>query len=83
MIKRKLVLALLMAIATPALAQPLDRPTFVCADQQAAETAAALARLGDREALAIHSRSYGCVLIVPLDDIATGLWRDRERPRKH
>lgn len=77
-----IAIALLVALATPASVQPLDRPTFICEDSQASEEANALARLGDREALAIHSRSYGCVLVVPPDFIGAGPWRDRYRSHR-
>jgi len=53
-----IAIALLVALATPAAAQPLEPPAFVCEDEQASVTADALARLGDRESLAIHSKGH-------------------------
>jgi len=60
-----LFLALLaLALATPAHSEPLDNPYGGC-DRQTLDEAVALERLGDREALRDHLRSFGCRLIFP------------------
>ena len=62
------MLALLLALATStAHAEPLNtlRDPYGHCDQQTLDTAMALERAGDREALRDHVRSYGCKLIWP------------------
>jgi hypothetical protein len=53
-------IAMLVALSSPAAAvEPAPHYlTVCCPDQQAFDTAIALARLGDRSGLAIHIRSY-------------------------
>ena len=60
----KAIAVTLMLLVTPAAAEPLDNPYGGC-DQQTLDTAIALERLGDREALRDHVRSFGCRLIFP------------------
>jgi len=58
------LLALFLVLATPAHSEPLDNPYGGC-DRQTLDTAIALERLGDREALRDHVRSFGCRLVFP------------------
>jgi hypothetical protein len=58
------LVVLFLALATLVAAEPLDNPYGTC-DQQTLDTAIALERLGDREALRDHVRSFGCRLIFP------------------
>jgi hypothetical protein len=62
------LLALFLALATPAHSETLDNPYGTC-DQQTFDTAVALERLGDREALREHLRSFGCRLIFPREGL--------------
>jgi hypothetical protein len=48
--------------------EPLDSPYGGC-DQQTLDEAVALERLGDREALRDHVRSFGCRLIWPREGL--------------
>jgi hypothetical protein len=63
--------ALLALAATPAGAEPLNtlREPYGTCDQQTLDEAVALERLGDREALRDHLRSYGCRLIWPREGL--------------
>jgi len=61
-------LALFLALATPAHSKTLDNPYGGC-DRQTLDTAVALDRLGDREALRDHVRSFGCRLIWPREGL--------------
>ena len=70
------LVVLFLAVATPAVAQPLEPPnerdhardhfrdlappSMACPDQQTLDEVEALRRLGDREVEAITRRSYGC-----------------------
>jgi hypothetical protein len=65
---KKLALVLAIVTVAPAAAEPLDNPYGTC-DQQTLDTAVALERLGDREALRDHLRSYGCRLIWPREGL--------------
>ena len=72
------IAALVLALATPAVAQPLARPTLseppdrdfrsppaiACPDQQMIDEVTAMHRLGDREGEWLTGRSYGCGPIV-------------------
>jgi hypothetical protein len=55
-------IAMLVALGSPAsAAEPVREPhylTVCCPDQQALDTAVALARIRDREGLRIHLRSF-------------------------
>jgi hypothetical protein len=55
-------IAMLVVLGSPAsAAEPVREPHYItvcCPDQQALDTAVALARLGDRQGLAIHIRSF-------------------------
>jgi hypothetical protein len=65
------MLALLLALATStAHAEPLQDPYRECS-QQTLDTAIALERAGDREALRDHVRSFGCRLIWPREGFET------------
>jgi len=82
---RWLLLALFLVLATPA--EPLNTLTdpYGTCDQQALDTAVALERLGDREALRDHVRSFGCRLIFPregLNPFPPERRDGRERPRE-
>jgi len=84
---RWLLLALFLVLATPAAAEPLNTLTdpYGTCDQQALDTAVALERLGDREALRDHVRSFGCRLIFPregLNPFPPERRDGRERPRE-
>jgi len=68
------MLALLLVLAAPAHAEPLDAP--YCSQQTLDETIA-LERLGDREAPRDHVRSFGCRLIYPEAFHRRGLDRGR------
>ena len=59
------------ALATPAGAEPLNtlREPYRTCDQQTLDTAVALERLGDREALRDHLRSFGCRLVWPREGL--------------
>jgi hypothetical protein len=59
-----IVIAALVALGSTARSEPLDNPYRDCS-QQTLEEAIALERLGDREALHDHVRSFGCKLIWP------------------
>jgi hypothetical protein len=72
------MLSLLLALAAPAAAQPLDNPYGGC-DRQTLDTAIALERAGDREALRDHVQSFGCKLIYPEAFRLFGLAREPER----
>ena len=61
---RRALVVLFLALATPVAAEPLDNPYGGC-DRQTLDTAIALRRLGDREALRDHVRSFGCRLVFP------------------
>ena len=67
---RWLMLALLLALATPAMSEPLHEPYRDCS-AQTLDTAIALERAGDREALRDHVRSFGCRLIWPREGFET------------
>jgi hypothetical protein len=58
------MLSLLLALATPSMAEPLQDPYRECS-AQTLKTAIALERAGDREALRDRVRSFGCKLIYP------------------
>jgi len=75
-----IIAALVVVLATPAAAQPLEPPndrdrtrdyfisppSVACPDQQTLDEVKALRRLGDRETEAITRRSYGCgPLVMP------------------
>jgi hypothetical protein len=63
------LLALFLALATPAVAEPLDNPYGTC-DQRTLDEAVALDRLpGDKSFLRDHLRSYGCRLIYPREGL--------------
>jgi hypothetical protein len=64
----KAIAVTLMLLVTPAAAEPLDNPYGGC-DQQTLDTAIALERLGDREALRDHVRSFGCRLVFPREGL--------------
>jgi hypothetical protein len=71
-----IAIVLLVVLATPAAAQPLESPndrdhfrdryhdlappSVACPDQQTLDEVEAMRRLGDREGEAITRRSYGC-----------------------
>jgi hypothetical protein len=58
--RRWLLVAIFLTLAiTPARSETLDEPYGHC-DQQTLDGAVALGRLGYREALRDHVRSYGC-----------------------
>jgi len=73
------LLALFLALATPALSETLDNPYGGC-DRQTLDTAVALERLGDRGALRDHVRSFGCRLIFP-DEAFRPFAPERRRER--
>jgi ABC transporter substrate binding protein len=59
------LLALFLALATPADSETLDNPYGGC-DRQTLDEAVALSQLpGDREFLRDHVRSFGCRLVYP------------------
>src|SRR5262249_53076265 len=65
---RRWLMLVLLVFATPAHSEPLDNPYGGC-DRQTRDTAVALERLGDREALRDHLRSFGCRLIWPREGL--------------
>jgi hypothetical protein len=68
--KQKLLLTLAL-LASPAHSQPLNtlREPYGHCDQQTLDEAVALERLGDRETLRDHVRSFGCRLIFPREGL--------------
>jgi hypothetical protein len=72
------MLALLLALATPAMSEPLHEPYRDCS-AQTLDTAIALERAGDREGLRDHVRSFGCKLIWPRE--AFDVFGEHDRPR--
>jgi hypothetical protein len=62
------MLVLIVMLGTPTRAETLSEPYGHC-DAQTLDEAVALDRLGDREALRDHLRSYGCRLVFPREGL--------------
>jgi hypothetical protein len=73
------LLVLFLALASPAHSETLDNPYGEC-DRQTLDTAVALERLGDREVLREHVRSFGCRLMFP-DEAFRPFAPERRRER--
>ena len=71
LLRQWLLTLFVVAMVTPARGEPLNtlREPYGTCDQQTLDTAVALERAGDREALRDHLRSFGCRLVFPREGL--------------